>query len=101
MNTDYLSRQFAGRVGDLRELIGHRLEMIMRSNAAAGRLASGASLQMFTDAALSTFEEAYGDALQFAFSATGGHEKDTVDKLRLCGSEMTAAIMQQATERAN
>ena len=101
MDTDYLTRHLAGRVRDLRELIGHRLEMIMRKNAAAGRLASGNSLQMFTDEALSTLEQAYADALQFAFSATGGHEKDTVDKLSLCGSEMIAAIMEQATGRAN
>lgn len=55
----------------------------------------------FTDEALSTFEQAYADALQFAFSATGAHEKDAVDKLNLCGSEMVAAIMEQATGRAN
>ena len=101
MDTDYLTRHLAGRVGDLRELIGHRLETIMRKNAIAGRLASGVSLQMFADEAVSTFKQAYADALQFAFSATGGHEKDTVDKLNLCGSEMIAAIMELATERAN
>jgi hypothetical protein len=101
MDADYLTRQLSGRVGDLRELIGQRLDMIMRQNAASGRLASGASLQMFTDEALSTFEQAYADALQFAFNATGGHEKETLEKLTLCGSEMIAAMMEQATERAN
>ncbi len=101
MDTDYLTRHLAARVGDLRELIGRRLEVIMRQNAAAGRLASGVSLQMFADEAISTLQQAYADALQFAFSATGGHEKDTVDKLNLCGSEMIAAIMELATERAN
>ncbi|MGY4291507.1 hypothetical protein ACVWXO_010773 [Bradyrhizobium sp. LM2.7] len=101
MDNDYLTRHLAGRVSDLRDLIGHRLEVIMRRNAADGRLASGASLVMFTDEASSTFEQAYADALQFAFSATGGHEKDTVAQLNLCGSEMISAVMAQATERAN
>ncbi len=101
MNADYLTRHLAGKVGDLRELIGHRLEAIMRRNAADGRLASGASLQMFTEEAVSAMEKAYADALQFAFSATGGHEPDTVDKLKACGLEMIAAIMEQATVRAN
>jgi hypothetical protein len=101
MDTDYLTRHLAGRVGDLRDLIGDRLDMIMRKNVAAGRLASGNSLQMFTDESLSTLEQAYADALEFAFSATGGHEKDAVDKLNVCGSQMIAAIMEQATGRAN
>lgn len=101
MNLDYFTKGLAARVGDASAAVGRSLDAIMANNSAAGRLASGVTLMMFTDEAVGTLERAYADAQQFAFNVTGGHEQDTVDRLSLCASEMISAIMGQATERAN
>jgi hypothetical protein len=39
----------AARAGGIQAVINERLETVMRQNAAAGRLASGATLKMFTE----------------------------------------------------
>lgn len=101
MTDDYLGRALAQRVADVRQSCGAALDHIMRTNAAAGRLASGASLKMFTDETLGGFERAYLDAQQFGYNLTGCNDQSMVDRLNLCASEMIAAIMEQAIEHAN
>lgn len=71
----------------------------MRQAAAAGRLASGATLQQFTDACFTDFERVYLDAQQFAFNLTGTDE--AVGQLHECASLMVNAIMEEVSGRAN
>jgi len=101
MGEDYLKRGLTARAADIRETINERLEAIMRKSAAAGILASGNTLKMFTDECTTSFEAAFADAIKFSYSVTGSHDAKQVDQLRLCGSEMIAAIMPAVTDRSN
>jgi hypothetical protein len=100
MNEDYLKRALAARVANTERTIDERLETIMRKNDAVGRLASGATLRMFTDECLGTFEVAFADAIKLSFGVSGGPDKKLIDELQLCGLQMIAVIMQSVTERS-
>ncbi|MBR1288663.1 hypothetical protein [Bradyrhizobium ottawaense] len=100
MNAEYLDRSLSHRVGAVRTDCANALDRVMRQNAAAGRLASGASLKMFKDETLSAFQRAYIDAQQFTFSLTESHEEGLVTKLSGCASEMIDALMSEVTERS-
>jgi hypothetical protein len=97
--SDYLSRGLNQRVADLQKSSGHELEVIMRQAAAAGRLASGATLKQFTDACLADFEKAYLDAQQCAVRLTGTNA--AVEQLHECASLMINVLMQEVSGRAN
>jgi len=96
--SDYLLRGLEQRVADLKQSNGHGLEVIMRQAAAVGRLASGNTLQQFTDACLADFERAYLDAQQFAFNLTGNNE--AVQQVDECAQMMINAIMEDVTDRS-
>ena len=62
MNAEYLDHSLSQRVSAVRADCTNVLDRVMRQNAAAGRLASGASLTMFKDETLSAFQRAFMDA---------------------------------------
>lgn len=100
MNAEYLDRSLSQRVSALRTDCANALDRVMRQNAAAGRLASGASLTMFKDETLSAFQRAYIDAQQFTFNLMESNEEGLVTKLSGYASEMIDALMSEVTERS-
>jgi hypothetical protein len=99
MDTEYLDRSLSQRVTAARTDCATALDRVMRQNAAAGRLASGASLKMFSDETVGAFKTAYLEAQQFTFNLTVKHEE--VDRLSKCASEMIAVLMVEVTERSS
>jgi hypothetical protein len=101
VNVEYLERSLSQRVTAVRAECARALDSVMARNAAAGKLASGMSLMMFTDEAMQGFQRAYIDAQQFAFNLMETNDEALVDRLSTCASEMIAALMEEVTERAN
>lgn len=98
MDLEYLDRSLKQRVSAVRADCSNALEAVMRRNAAAGRLASGVTLRMFTDETMGAFEKAYLDAQQFVFNLAGSNEQ--TERLSRCASEMIDALMADVTERS-
>src|SRR5260370_41579139 len=98
MDTEYLDRSLGQRVTAARTDCGAALDLVMRQNAAAGRLASGASLKMFSDETVGAFKAAYLEAQQFTFNLTGSHQE--VEGLSKFAAETIRVLMVEVTERS-
>lgn len=87
MNAEYLDRSLTQRVGAARQQSAAALDGIMRRHAAAGRLASGATLKAFTDETAQGFKTAYLEAQQFTFDLVGENCPGPANNLGIaCGA---------------
>jgi hypothetical protein len=99
MEKEYFERALNQRVATARAECAGVLDGIMRRHAAAGRLASGATLKAFTDETVGVFKASYLEAQRFTFELAGSNEE--VERLGRFASEMIDAFMADVTERSN
>jgi hypothetical protein len=99
MEKEYFERALNQRVVAARGECAGAMDGIMRRHAAAGRLASGATLKAFTDETAGIFKAAYLEAQKFTFELAGSN--DEVERLSRFASEMIDALMAEVTDRSN
>ena len=99
MEKEYFERALSQRAIAVRGECATALDGIMRRHAAAGRLASGATLKAFTDDTAGVFKAAYLEAQRFTFELAGSNEE--ADRLSRFASEMIDVLMAEVTERSN
>lgn len=95
----YLRRSLQQRLADFAKSYAHTLEVIMRQNAARGMLASGGTLQAFTDEAVGNFVKALSEGIRFSFSLTERNDAEVMAILSGFADDITAIIVQETTER--
>ena len=109
----YLGASLNDRTYDAAKACELRLNAVMSENAAAGRLASGATLIAFGNVAERIFGEEFDKAATFVFNLTGGNTPEAigpldyfagrvvdlvVDKLKVCGQHTGIAEATVARE---
>jgi hypothetical protein len=92
-NLEYLGRNLNRRKNDAAVAIELAIETVMRTNSAAGRLASGSSLISIKQEVHRVFQEQFDDAVKFAFNLMGTNNADVVNVLTYFAGSIEKIIM--------
>jgi hypothetical protein len=94
----YLGESLNDRAYDAVKAGEAALNAIMRQNAAAGRLASGATLIAFGNEVSRIFGEEFDSAAQFTFNLTGGHAPEAIKPLDYFAGRVVDMLVQKLVE---
>jgi hypothetical protein len=90
---DHLRKSLDFRANELSKEWRRTIESIMRSNAAQGRLASGATVIGFQEEAKKAFDACLANAAKFAFNLTGSKDEEVIQILDRFSEQVRTSIV--------